>query len=339
MWIIYILLSLAVLLLIYITTVYIIKNNVFCPKKRCELRSNVYYKKDYYKNLLKNSKEQGFKIHKKVYSEKINYNPYSKKIFSVSLYGKPNTKYTKGCFDKANYINKNLIKEWRLRIYISKEFDNNTKNQLAEIAEVYEIDDPLLSDLNKNCTEEKDERGCKKSRWSSCGAFWRFLPIFESIDVIILDADDDGLYTLHKLGSLEWQQIIDEFYNSSNKKVLRRILNVGWPTSHIAAGNIEVKNNFLHDYFKSFNYSENQIKKLIEKEKYKLMNFPVRSKFGSDEAYTSYEIYPKAKKINGIETINSWNGQFHGLNKMWIFLNFIFPRDLISTKDIREYKD
>ena len=300
------------------------------------MRNNSYYKKDFYINLLKNSNDLGFKIHKKITPSKISYNPYTKKIFSISLYGNPNTNYTKGCFDKANYINKNLIKEWRLRIYISKDFDENTKNELAKIAEVYEVDDPLLVDLNKNnCVVEKDGRGCQKSRWSSCGAFWRFLPIFESIDVIILDADDDGLYTLHKFGSLEWQKLIDEFYTPTNKKVLRRMLNVGWPMSHIAAGNIEIKHNFLHDYFKNDGYSENEIPILIQREKYKLMNYPVRAKFGADEAYTSYEIYPKAKKIDGVETVNSWNGQFYDSKGLWNFLNFIFPRELIAAKDIR----
>lgn len=336
MKLIYILLSITIILIIYTIFVCIIRKNIFCPIKRCDLRNNSYYTKDFYTNLLKKSKDLGFKVHKKLVPSKIEYNPYSKKIFSISLYGNPNTNYTKGCFDKANYINKHLIKDWRLRVYISKDFDKNTKNELSRIAEIYEIDDPLLVDLNKkNCVLEKDGRGCQRSRWSSCGAFWRFLPIFESVDVIILDADDDGLYTLHKFGSLNWQDIINEFYNPENKKVLRRMINVGWPMSHIAAGNIEIKHNFLHDYFESLGYNKTQIPSLIEKEKYKLMNYPIRSAFGADETYTSYEIYPKAKKIDGVETVKSWNGQFYGSKGLWNFLNFIFPRELIAEKDIR----
>lgn len=105
---------------------------------------------------------------------------------------------------------------------------------------------------------------------SGAGTFWRFLPLVENVNVAILDADE-------KIDENKIHNIKTFF--EKDKNMIRGMSTSPFPQSHLMAGKLYKKKGFKIPWDENF-----------------IMNYPIRSKWGSDEVFLTHEVYPYAKK-------------------------------------------
>jgi len=202
---------------------------------------------------------RGFKI-----LERYNYKK-DENVFSTSIYGN-NPKYYKN-IDNLIY-NANQLENWNLRVYLHDQVNDDIKNKLInKKAQVFIVRDPLVIP------------------GLSAGAFWRFMPLKENIQFIVIDSDDKLELKKIKKYLKKWDDSGKQYIRENN------IFTVMWPKSHIMAKNWGAKNANL---------------KHLNIENYKL-----RTPYSADEIFLSYELYPKIK--NNICETFEWN-EFKNLN-------------------------
>jgi len=208
-------------------------------------RQRGFFEEGFYKEKLKN-KEAGFKIIKKY-----NFDQNDQNIISYSLYGN-NPKYFNPVHDNIAIVKKNLS-DWKIRIYLHEDVPDDFRTKLINTGvQIFIVQDPLVKPGN------------------SSGAFWRFLPMCEDVNVVIFDADD-------LIGKKQIKRIKNFFKQS--KYLIRTAWIWPWPKNHIMAGNI---------------YKKKELDLPFDKEY--IMNYPHRSTFGSDEIFTTINIGDKLDK-------------------------------------------
>lgn len=225
----------------------------FLNKKRDPLQYRYwsFFKQDYHKhNAIQVSP---FKIINEYNTDKSH-----TKIISMSLYGN-DPKYFDKLDDNIQFVN-TYLPEWTLRIYLHDQVDHSLRNTLIESGiEVYIVEDRAV------------EPG------KSAGAFWRFLPLCEDVDVVVLDADDyitnDHIKNIHS------------FFNDS-KYLIKGKWVWPWPKEHIQAKDIFKKRSLQLPFDKHF-----------------IQTYPHRYEFGEDEIFLTKHI---GKTINNIERPNDY---------------------------------
>lgn len=258
------------ILIILITLILYIIFITLTPKicgHRCYFRENAFYKKGFLEPY-KYNPEIPFEIIK-IYNKNNN-----KKIISYSLYG-TNNKYFKYLDQNIEDI-KNKLPDWSTRIYVHDKVNPEVINKLIHLGvEIYIVKDYHVVPGN------------------SAGAFWRFLPLCEDVDLIIFDIDEP--VTKEKIKK------INKFFNQ-NDYVISSGNSWVWQKNHMLAGLILKKREF------KLPYGQELIKSYFH-----------RSSFGADEIFLSQHVYPYAKKQGYIR------------NQRAKFLEFIYPlnRDFI----------
>lgn len=159
------------------------------------------------------------------------------KIISVSLWG-DNPRYNQGAIENAN-IAKSLFPEWRYRVYVGSTVPLKYKHQLSCFDNVDIVD----IDETKN----------------GYGMFWRFRPMFESDDMIMLCRDSDT-----RLLERE-KKCVDEWLESGKKFSIIRdhprhfdfpIIGTMWGMKGILQTD---KLNTMKEYEKTFQYVIDQL--------------------------------------------------------------------------------
>lgn len=255
-----------VIILIIIVAIYVFIHLRYDPinrqinKKRDpkQFRYNSFFKEGYHsKHSVPTSP---FKI-----IENFNRLESNTKIISTSLYGN-HPKY----FDK---LDKNIefidtfLPEWTLRIYLHDQVDMKVRNMLiGKGVEIYIVEDDAV------------EPG------KSAGAFWRYLPLCEDVDVFVVDIDD---YI-----TKEYVNNIETFFNKS-KHSLKVSWKTPWPKEYILGKQIYKKRNLVLPFDKKF-----------------IQNYPYRYEYGEDEVFLSNYI---GKQIKDIEYDNNY----------WFFSKFV----------------
>ena len=223
-------------------------------KERCGFRYKSFYEKNYYKKYLLSKQESGFKI-VKILNKK-----NSENIVVFSLYGK-NPRYYKFIDYQISLKNK-FNGKWTIRLYCGTDVPEKfIKILLKKDVEIYMVDDPI----------------CKPGK--SSGMFWRYLPLIENVNCIILDMDSE-----HKFNTFA-NLVNNVNYFMKSKYLFYRYRSTPWPENHIMGGLIFKKKEL----------------KINMKEKF-ITHFPVRSNFGADELFLSYFIYPKVKNYTKTNT-------------------------------------
>ena len=208
---------------------------------RIQNRYDCYYKPNYYKNLLKTSNDSPFTVIHRYNDGNVS------NLISYSLYGN-NPKYYKYIDYNVNYIKDNLP-GWVMRIYLHDKVDKEMRDNLIDKGiQVYIVHDDMVIPGN------------------SAGAFWRFLPLIEDVNCVILDIDDP---------IPEYGGYINKFFNNRNPYKFRGsndLLSV-WHTDHVMAGTI---------------YKKKELKIPINERT--ITHWPVRAEFGSDEIFLYYNV-------------------------------------------------
>lgn len=213
--------------------IYKLKNNKRDP---CCFRYNSFYKKGYY---LSNSRHtKPFKIKHK-YNTKHTIN----KIFSMSLYG-TNPKYFDKLYSNIKRI-RTYLPEWGVRVYLHEHVGSIIRNKLIYYGvQVYIVEDPA----------------CEPGK--SAGAFWRFLPLCEPLDVVVMDTDDH--LTSSKI------KVITSFFKEDQHCLIYAKWCYPWPKQHINAGFMMKKKELQLPFDKVIIYT-----------------YPYRYEFGQDEIFLS----------------------------------------------------
>lgn len=233
-----------IILSVLVVLVVVLRYGFLYPSK-CDHRKDAFYKEGYMENLFKQKKEVGFTV------EKVLNKSNATNIISYCIYG-TNPKYYRNIVKNIKIADAEMS-DWKVRVYVHNKVQQNFINELVKNgAEVYIVDDII----------------CKPG--NGAGTFWRFLPLLEKANVIILDADD-------KLTSKEIQEI-KYFFNNDHNVILGSSTSP-FPKSHLMACKLYKKKEFQVPWNEDF-----------------IKRYPIRSLWGSDEIFLSFEVYPYAKK-------------------------------------------
>ena len=257
------------LIFLFMFLLVIFRYGIFCGNK-CSHRSNSFYKKDYLKKLSEYNPEPGFTI------DKVLNKTYSDNIISYSIFG-TNPKYFKNIINNIQ-VAKIKLPEWQIRVYIHNKVPKSFIEELYKNgAELYIVNDPI-------CTPG-----------SGSGTFWRFLPLVENVNAVILDADE-------KIDNKKVNNIT--YFFQKDKNMISGMGTSPFPKSHLMAGRLFKKKGFKLPWNEDF-----------------IMNYPIRSRWGSDEVFLTNEIYSYAKK--------------QGLTKKKYFFDFVLrktePKSIYQT--------
>jgi hypothetical protein len=245
------------------------------PRSRRHLRWNAYYTPGFWASKLRD-REPGFQVMsgKAALSwAKPNMSSGCARVFSFSLYGS-HPKYFKYMRQNVASI-KRHFPGWVPRVYLHEE---NTAwgEQLRQAgADIVLVRDEMVAPGN------------------SAGMFWRFLPMCEGVDGVVLDADD-------RLSS-STIRAIRKFFDASPGVVVRSREMFPWPKESLQGGNIMWKREFRPSFAADF-----------------IRTYPHRSTFGSDEVFLARHVYPDAHR--------------QGLYKPWQ-AHQLFVKRMVGTEE------
>lgn len=200
-------------------------------------RSRCFFEEKFWDKVVNNNTEPGFKIVTSYNVDKTHTN-----IISYSLYGTAN-KYFNKIENNIDIVRTNLPL-WKVRVYIHDKVAKEIVDRLISTgSQVFIVTDSMVKPGN------------------SAGAFWRFLPLVEDMNVVVLDIDDGISVYIPK---------IQKFFENEEKPYISTVWKSPWPIQHVQAKLI-FKKSVLTLPFKADT----------------IMTYPHRSTFGSDEIFLS----------------------------------------------------
>jgi hypothetical protein len=243
------------LVLVTVVTVLTLRYGVFLPHHRRFVRYPAFYSAGFWDEYCRTNRESGFVT-------KTSPAVLTDSVFSFSLYGDNTRRY----FEPLERSLKSAkVPGWHFRVYVHDRCrDWIEKLRRVPDTVVVEVVDDHVAPGN------------------SSGAFWRFLPLCEPLNVVVLDTDD-----VNDFGSIlkTWETLGSDVQGQVS-------MVPPWPRSHIQGGCIYKKKSLTLPFDQSF-----------------IQNYPHRSTFGSDEVFTTLEIAPH------------WAGKVRWVRPWYAFLN------------------
>ena len=241
---------------------------IFFSSQRRFIRYNAFYTKEFWRSFTDTHPEGPFRIIGCIPESP----PLTDKVIVYSLYGTDTTRYFDPLYRNITSC-QDALTGWHFRIYIHDQCQHWI-NQLKKCSNVqlFVVDDTHVFPGN------------------SAGAFWRFLPLCEPIDAIILDSDDD----------IDPKMLLDTWDKlQSTDAVLSVSQCTPWPSTYIQ-GKLIFKKRSARPYFSAED----------------IQTYQHRSTFGSDEVFTTLELSPALE------------GQ--GIIRRQSFINKIFARAVVG---------
>jgi len=216
----------------------ILRYDPTCPRARRRLRWRAFYEDGYWASRLAEQPDTPFQVVGGAVSP-------SSSVVSFSLYG-TNPKYYRYMPGNLDTI-RTLLPGWRARVYA-----HEGAPWISQLRARADVDVLVVRDAHA-------------APGNSGGAFWRFLPLCEDVDCVILDSDD----------AITGARIreIREFFDPRNSSLLRGHDAAPWPLEHLAAGELFKKRALTLPYTVD-----------------DLRAYPRRSEFGSDEVFLATEV-------------------------------------------------
>lgn len=242
---------------------------LFDDSKRKYPRYNAFYHRTFWRSFANTFPEQPFSIVERFPDSP----PLTDRVIVFSLYGTNTTRYFDPLY-KSLTCCRHLLSGWHFRIYVHDQCHHwIEKLKKCSDVQLFVVHDPHVIPGN------------------SAGAFWRFLPLCEPINAIILDSDDNvDLAKLFKI----WNDLNDK------DAVLSVTQCNPWPDAHIQAKLI-----FKKKSARPFFGAED------------IRMYQHRSSFGSDEVFTTLELAPAL--------------QSQGIIRRRSFINKLFARKIVGT--------
>ena len=241
---------------------------LFDAPKRRYARYNAFYNKTFWRSFVDTHPEKPFRIVEGIPESP----PLTDKVIVYSLYGTLTSRYFKPLYKNITSC-QDMLPGWHFRIYIHDQCQEwiNVLKKCSNV-QLFVVDDTHVFPGN------------------SAGAFWRFLPLCEPIDAIILDSDDD----------IDPKMLLDTWDKlQSTDAVLSVSQCTPWPSTYIQ-GKLIFKKRSARPYFSAED----------------IQTYQHRSTFGSDEVFTTLELSPALE------------GQ--GIIRRQSFINKIFARAVVG---------